>query len=98
MGDLRNYELTVIIDPDIAEEEVPQTIEKLTALISKRGGVVEETNHWGRRRLTYPIDHRGEGNYVMMKVQFDPAELVEFEGSLNLAEEFLRHLMIRLGH
>ena len=94
---MRKYELTVIIDPNIAEEDVPQAMEKLTALISKNGGAVDETNHWGRRKLTYPIEHRGEGNYVIMKLQFEPAKIAKFEGSLNLAEEYLRHLMIKLG-
>jgi len=96
-GDLRNYELTVIIDPDIAEEDVPQTMEKLTALVAKSGGGVNEINHWGRRKLAYPIGHRGEGNYVMMKVEFEPAKIAKFESSLNLAEEYLRHLLVRLG-
>jgi len=94
---LRNYELTVIIDPDIAEEDVPQAMKKLTALVAKSGGGINETNHWGRRKLTYPIEHRGEGNYVMMQVEFEPAKIAEFESNLNLAEEYLRHLLVRLG-
>jgi len=94
---LRNYELTVIIDPDIAEEDVPQAMKKLTALVAKSGGSINETNHWGRRKLAYPVEHRGEGNYVMMKLEFEPAKIAEFESNLNLAEEYLRHLLVRLG-
>lgn len=94
---MRNYELTVIIDPNIAEEDVPQAMEKLTALVTKSGGSINETNQWGRRKLSYPIEHRGEGNYVMMKLELEPGMVSEFEGSLNLAEEYLRHLLVRLG-
>ncbi|MBT9148694.1 MAG: 30S ribosomal protein S6 [Dehalococcoidia bacterium] len=94
---MRSYELTVIIDPEIAEEDVPQTMEKLTAIIARSGGNINEVNRWGRRKLTYPIEHRGEGNYVMMKLELEPGKVSEFEGSLNLAEEYLRHLLVRLG-
>ena len=93
---MRNYELTVIIDPEIAEEDVPQAVEKLTAIITKSGGSVNEVNRWGRRKLAYPIEHRGEGNYVMMKLEIEPDKVSEFEDSLNFAEEYLRHLLVRL--
>ena len=94
---MRSYELTVIINPEIAEEDVPQAVEKLTAIIAKSGGSVNEVNRWGRRKLAYPIERRGEGNYVMMKLEIEPDKVSEFEGSLNFAEEYLRHLLVRLG-
>ena len=34
----------------------------------------------------------------MMKLDFDPAKIAEFESALNLAEEYLRHLMVRVGN
>ena len=86
----------VIIDPEIAEEEIPQAMEKLTRLVAKGNGNVIATDYWGRRKLAYPIEHRGEGNYVLMQLEFDPQGTGEVEAGLNLAEEFLRHLLIRL--
>jgi small subunit ribosomal protein S6 len=94
---LRSYELTVIIDPDIAEEDVPQALDKLNALIAKSGGDIAETNHWGRRRLSYPIGRHGEGNYVLMKLGLEPEKTTELETGLNIAEEYLRHLLLRVG-
>jgi len=93
---LNSYELTVIMDPDIAEEEVPQAIEKINELVNKSGGEVSETNHWGRRRLAYPIGRHGEGNYILLNMAIDPAKVVELEANLNIAETFLRHLIVRL--
>ncbi len=93
---MRSYELTVIIDPTIAEEDVPETMEKLTGLIAKNGGEISETNHWGRRKLSYPIEHHGEGNYVMMKVGMEPEKTSGLEASLNITEEYLRHLLLRV--
>jgi len=95
---LNNYELTVIISPDIAEENLPQTIDSLTQLINKSKGQVTQTDQWGRRKLAYPIRHHGEGNYVILKVELDPSKAAELEGNLNISEAFLRHLLIRLDN
>ena len=93
---MNNYELTVILDPDIAEEDVPAAMEKLNALIAKNGGEVTETDHRGRRRLSYPIGRHAEGNYVMMKVGLEPDKTAELDANLNLTEEYLRHLLVRI--
>jgi small subunit ribosomal protein S6 len=88
--------MTVIIDPSIAEENVPQAMEKLTELVTKSSGVISQTDTWGRRKLAYPIGHHSEGNYVILKLQLDPAKAVELESNLRITEAFLRHLLIRL--
>lgn len=93
---MRSYELTLIIDPDIAEEDVPAAMEKLTTLIAKNGGSIIDIDRWGRRKLSYPIKHHGEGNYVLIKLEFEPAKASDLEASLNLTEECLRHLLVRL--
>ena len=92
---MRNYELTIILNPDIAEEDVPQTMEKLSALIAKNGGEITDTEQWGRRKLSYPIKHHAEGNYVMMKLGLEPEKTTQFENDLNLVEDYLRHLLLR---
>ncbi|MBM3133261.1 MAG: 30S ribosomal protein S6 [Chloroflexi bacterium] len=94
---MRSYELTVILNPTIAEENVPQAIEKLNALVAKNGGNIIETQQWGRRRLSYPIEHHAEGNYVMMKLGLEPSKARELEASLNLVEEYLRYLLLKVG-
>ncbi|MFO8100998.1 MAG: 30S ribosomal protein S6 [Dehalococcoidia bacterium] len=94
---MRNYELTTILDPTIAEEDIPQAIEKLGDLINKNGGEIIETNHWGRRRLSYPIGKHAEGNYVMMRLGLDPEKTAELETDLNIATQYLRHLLLRIG-
>ena len=93
---MNSYELTVIMDPDIAEENVPQAMESLTGLVKKSGGEVAKADHWGRRKLAYPIDHHAEGNYVLLTVALDPSKTAELETNLNISETFLRHLLIRL--
>ena len=92
---MRGYELVLIIDPEIPEEDVPSAIEKVSQFITGRGGEVADVNRWGRRKLAYPIQRHMEGNYVVTQFRLDPDQIAGLEASLGLAEEVIRHLVVR---
>lgn len=96
-SELREYELVVILSPELAEEEMPAAIERLSQSVAGRGGEVVEVNPWGRRKLAYPIRRHLEGNYVLTKIKLEPSRTVELEAGLHMSEEVLRHLLVRLG-
>lgn len=92
---LRDYELVVILSPEITDDVVSESLERLNQGITSRGGEVVEVNHWGRRRLAYPINRHFEGNYVVSQIKMDPAEVPAFEGGLRISEEVIRHLIVK---
>jgi len=92
---MSSYELVLIITPEVVDEEMPDFITKLSELVDKVGGSVDEVNQWGRRKLAYPIKRSTEGNYVLAKVKMQPALTKELEASLRLSGKILRHLLIR---
>ena len=94
---MRDYELVVIISPEVAEEEIPGTLEKIGRFITERGGSITEVNQWGRRKLAYPIKNFMEGNYVLTQFKMEPGSTADLEASLGISEEILRHLLVRLG-
>ncbi len=94
---MHDYELTVIFRPEIAEEEIPAEIDKVSQMISQKGGVVGEVNRWGRKRLAYPIKHCREGNYVLTPFKMDPTSALELDKNLRGSDRILRHLLVRLG-
>lgn len=94
---MRRYELVAIITPQVADEELPDAIERLLKkAVENQGGVCDEVNVWGRRRMAYPIKRHTEGNYVLTNIQLDPAKINELEQGLLISEEVLRHLLVRL--
>jgi small subunit ribosomal protein S6 len=94
---LRDYELVLIISPEVVDEELETRVGKISQTITERGGVVSSTEPWGKRKLAYPIEHFTEGHYVLIKFSFEPALCSEFEASLRISEEIIRHLLINLG-
>jgi small subunit ribosomal protein S6 len=92
---LRDYEMVFILSPEIGDDVFSESLDRLSQNITSRGGEVVDVNHWGRRRLAYPIKRHLEGNYVVSQVKFDPDQLVDFESSLRISEEVIRHLIIR---
>lgn len=90
-----SYELVFIISPEVTDEEVPNTVTKVSEIINKIGGNVTETSQWGRRKLAYPIKRFTEGNYVLAQIELAPASIKELEANLRVSDEVLRHLLIR---
>ncbi|HZP56792.1 MAG TPA: 30S ribosomal protein S6 [Dehalococcoidia bacterium] len=92
---MHEYELVVVMNPDIPEEDVPAAIDRVNAAITTRGGEVVEVNPWGRRKLAYPIRSFTEGNYVVSQIRLDPARTHELESGFAISDDVVRHLLIR---
>jgi small subunit ribosomal protein S6 len=93
---LRNYELVLIISPEIADEALDTKIDNISQFITERGGVISDVERWGKRRLAYPIEHFMEGNYVLAQFKLKPTLGKELEANLQISEDVLRHLLIRI--
>jgi small subunit ribosomal protein S6 len=94
---LRRYELVAIIAPTVLDEELPDAIDRLLKKpVENQGGVCDDVNVWGRRRMAYPIRKHTEGNYVLTNIHLDPDKTNELEQGLLISEDVLRHLLVRL--
>ena len=91
---LRNYELVLIINPEIVDEALNNTIDTVSQFIINKGGVVSNVEQWGKRRLAYPIRHFTEGNYVLAQFALKPEISKEVEARLRISEDILRHLLV----
>jgi small subunit ribosomal protein S6 len=93
---LRDYELVVIISPEVADDSLDGIIDNISRLITQDGGTVDEVDRWGKRKLAYPIKHFLEGSYVLVRCKLKSASGKELEANLRISEEVLRHLLVRL--
>jgi small subunit ribosomal protein S6 len=92
---VREYELAVVISPDITDEEAPEAYERVRQMVTSRGGEVINEDVWGRKKLAYPIGKHLEGNYVFTDIKLPPERVRDLESGLQISEEVLRHMLIR---
>jgi small subunit ribosomal protein S6 len=92
---VRDYELVLVVSPDAGDEGFPATLDRVSSFIRERGGEIKDVDPWGRRRLAYPIRRFTEGFYAVTRFSLEPDKVRALEGNLDLAEDVLRHLVVR---
>jgi small subunit ribosomal protein S6 len=93
---MRAYELMIIFDGDLDDSRVQLFLNRITALIEAEGGDVVNVDKWGRRKFAYEINHKQEGIYVVLEWVVDAMDNPAFERVLRLADEVVRHKLLRL--
>lgn len=92
---LRAYELMVIVDSALDDEVIDAQVGRIAEMIRQRGGEVKAEDRWGRRRFAYEINHKHEGYYVVFAF-VGGSDLDQMERALRLADEVVRHKLLRL--
>jgi small subunit ribosomal protein S6 len=95
---LRTYELALVADPRISDDDMAALTTETKQLITSRGGEVVREESWGRRKLAYPINKVTEGRYHFLYLQFEPSKAVllpEVELRLKQNDKVLRFLTVR---
>lgn len=93
---MRPYEIVIIFDASLEEDVIRAVIDRITEAARSRGGSPGKLDRWGRRRFAYELAHKWEGYYVLLEVSADVATMAELNRLLFLADEVLRHKVIRL--
>ncbi|ANC32063.1 30S ribosomal protein S6 [Isoptericola dokdonensis] len=92
---MRQYELMVILDPEVEERTVAPSLDKLLTVIKTDGGSVDNVDIWGRRRMAYDINKRSEGIYAVVDFTSTSDTAKELDRQLGLNEAVLRTKILR---
>lgn len=91
----RDYEVVVLLDPDLSDDGVKDEIAKVERTIASRGGAVKKLDIWGRRRLAYKINKKEFAIYVLMVFDGDNSLVAELERQFRISEVVVRFLCVR---
>lgn len=94
---MRQYELMIILDPDLEERTIQPSLDKFLSVITKDGGTLENVDLWGKRRLAYEIKKKSEGIYAVVTFNAESATAKELDRQLGLNESVLRTKLLRPG-
>ena len=89
------YELMVILDPEIDERTVAPSLDKFLNVIRNDGGTIDNIDIWGRRRLAYEIQKKSEGIYAVVNFTATSNATIELDRQLKLSEAVLRTKVLR---
>jgi small subunit ribosomal protein S6 len=89
------YELMVILDPEIDERTVAPSLDKFLNVIRSDGGTIDNIDIWGKRRLAYEINKKSEGIYAVVNFTANSDATVELDRQLSLSEAVMRTKVLR---
>ncbi len=94
---MRRYELMLLFQPDLEDDQLQAAVERVTRAIVNAGGSLSKISPWGKRRLAYPIQHHRDASYFLIHFDIEPSAVRDIERGLLISEEILRHLVVVLA-
>ncbi|MGB5303281.1 MAG: 30S ribosomal protein S6 [Gemmatimonadota bacterium] len=92
---MRDYEVVYIFKSSLTTEEIEGRLEAYHGkILAAEGSEITAVEHWGKRKLAYPIDRNDNGYYVVTQFTASPGVLTDFERVLKLDDDLLRHLVV----
>jgi small subunit ribosomal protein S6 len=90
---MRRSELMLLLRPDLEDDKLQASVEKVTRAIVNGGGSLSKVSPWGKRRLAYDIGRHREASYFLIHFDIEPSQVRDIERGLLISEEILRHLV-----
>lgn len=91
---MRRYETIFVLRPDLGEEQLRQSINRVETVVANGGGELIETDKWGLRELAYDIKRERRGHYIRLDYVAPGQTMNEVERNLKLMDEVLRYLSV----
>ncbi len=92
---MTKYEMLYILDASLTDEAKESVIKKFEDLVTGNGGVVEQTDRWGVKKLQYPINYKTEGYYVLMTFEAERTLVVELKRVAGITDGIIRRLITK---
>jgi small subunit ribosomal protein S6 len=93
---VREYESTLIIQPEISDEGVGALQERLDGILKGFGAIRLIYDDLGKRRLAYEIQNFQKGRYVMLRFLDEGSNIKAIERALGLEDSIIRFLTVQV--
>jgi len=92
---VNEYEILLLLDPELDDDGQGEVVARSRELVERAGGTWDLHDVWGRRKLAYEIDHKGEGSYHLLQFTSDAGTLDEVSRVLRIDDGVMRHMATR---
>ena len=92
---MTEYEILLLLDPELEDERQAEVVSRARELVESSGGTWDLHDAWGKRKLAYEIDHKGDGSYHLLHFTCDAGTLDEVSRVLRIDDAVMRHMATR---
>jgi len=89
------YESIFILRPDLDEETVVKTCDRIGALIVDNHGSVVAMEKMGHRHLSYEVKGHNDGYYVVLNYEGGAAATAELERTYKISDQVIRYIIVK---
>jgi small subunit ribosomal protein S6 len=90
------YEQIIIIDPNLDDTAVEETVQKVRDVITKQGGEIFKTENWGRRKLAYELNKHQKGCYILLLFKAPPPTVAALEKLSKVVDSIIKFMVVKL--
>lgn len=91
---MNKYELLYIVPTQYTDAEVGEIQGRVQAQLEKLGAKILRNEMIGKIRLAYIIKKARHGSYVLVHFDAEPSVIKDFNRSLELNDEIIRHTLL----
>ncbi len=91
------YETIIIVTPVLSEKQVKDLVKEYEELILKSGGRIIHQEHWGMKKLAYPISKKKMANYHLYEYSINTKEITNIHLRLRRENRILRFLIVKMN-
>ena len=92
---MNKYELAVVVNAKVEDEERLATVDACKSLIERFGGVITNVDEWGKKRLAYEVQKMREGFYYFIQFEADATCPAEVERHVRIMDNVMRYLVVK---
>lgn len=92
---MKAYELLLLLNPSLDEESRAAVLDKIQGVITADGGVVDNVDAWGKRKLAFEVDKLNEGDYTLIDFHTAPTAIAELDRVLHITDAVVRYMLVR---
>jgi small subunit ribosomal protein S6 len=90
------YEVGYILSSAVADDEVTKVAAEITKIVETVGGKILNEDHWGRKKLAYPIGRTRNGYYAFISADIESSKVQEIEHQLNTHDAVIRFIIVNM--
>ena len=93
---MNQYETVFILTPVLSDDQMKEAVKKYEDQLAKAGAEIVHEEHWGMRKLAYPIQKKSTGFYQLIEYKAEGNVIADVETELKRDERVLRFLTVKL--